>query len=150
VSVEEDGSDAAASPPESESADTTSVRCATLTRPVLYPNIYVWFVFLSALDIMLTWVVLYIAGPEAEANLLANWVVKRWGLPGMAVYKFALVFGIVCLCEAVGRRKEGTGRRLAEWCVAITAIPVVLALVQLLVVAYLPDDVVSAWVTGTG
>jgi hypothetical protein len=97
---------------------------------VLYPNLYVWFVLLAALDVMFTWVVLYLGG--WEANKLAAWVIERGDLPGTVSFKFVLVILVVGVCEVVGRRKDRLGRRLAQWAVALTALPVVLALVQLL------------------
>ncbi|MCP4594048.1 MAG: hypothetical protein GY842_25220, partial [bacterium] len=39
-----------------------------LGQPVLYPDIYVWFVFLAAVDLMLTWVILATGGKEL------NWI----------------------------------------------------------------------------
>jgi len=97
---------------------------------VRYPNAYVWYVFLAALDIMLTWTVLHYGG--WEVNTLADWVIEHWDLPGLALYKFTLVMIVIGVCEIVGRRNDPLGRRLSEWAVAITAIPVVLALLQLL------------------
>jgi hypothetical protein len=98
-------------------------------RPVLYPNVYVWYVLLSALDIMLTWTILHLDG--VELNLLADWVIHHGGLPGMVAYKFVLVLLVVAICEVVGRRRDRVGRRLSEWAVAITAVPVGVAFAQL-------------------
>jgi len=108
---------------------------------VRYPNAYVWFVFLAALDVMLTYLilhpVLFFRGPDmtdsrgAEANVLAGWIIERWDVPGMVAFKFLLVVLVVVLCEIIGRHKEETGRRIAEWAVAITAIPVIIALIQM-------------------
>jgi NADH:ubiquinone oxidoreductase subunit H len=103
----------------------------SLTRPLRYQNHYAWFVFVSSLDIMLTWVILFFGG--WEVNQLADFIIRRWGLPGMVTFKFAIVVFVICLCEIVGRRRHHTGRRLAEWSIAITCIPVTLALVQLAV-----------------
>ena len=100
-----------------------------LRRSARYPDWYAWYVLLAALDVMLTWMVLHFGG--REVNVLADWVIRRWQLPGMVVYKFATVVLVVVICEVVGRRRERLGRRLAEWAVAITAVPVVLALAQL-------------------
>jgi hypothetical protein len=102
---------------------------------VLYPNCYVWFVFLSALDLMLTWVVLYWGG--REVNGLANYFFLQWQLPGMVAYKFGLVMFILCVCEIVGHHKDQLGRSLVEWAVAITSVPVALAFAQLLVQVHL-------------
>lgn len=102
-----------------------------LRRMTLFPNCYVWYVFFAALDVMLTTLVLHLGG--SEVNLLADWILARYELPGLVAFKFSLVVLVVCICETVGRRNHRVGRKLAEWAVAITAIPVVLALVQILV-----------------
>ena len=95
----------------------------------LYPNVYVWYVFFASLDIMLTWVVLHAGGDEL--NFLADRIIERWGLPGLVTFKFTLVMLVVGICEIVGRRHPARGRKLAEWAVAITVIPVAIALLQL-------------------
>lgn len=100
-------------------------------RPMIHQNAYTWFVLLSALDAMLTWVILKLDGEEL--NLIAHAVIEHGGLRGMVAFKFALVIFVVVMCEAISRRNMRTGTKLAEWSVAITAIPVVLAFVQLLV-----------------
>ncbi|MBN1342975.1 MAG: hypothetical protein JXQ73_09870 [Phycisphaerae bacterium] len=99
-----------------------------------YPNIYVWYVLLSALDIMLT--ALIMAAGGSEINSVADRIMGFWGLPGLTAFKFAVVILVVSICEIVGRKNDRTGRRLAEWAVAITAIPVVVSLVQLLVLVH--------------
>jgi hypothetical protein len=128
-----------APPPSPNTADSPTARRAR--RSVRYPNAYVWFVFLAALDIMLTYLILhpvlfshdpFMTEPRgAETNALANWIIERWDVPGMVAFKFLLVVLVVVLCEIIGRHKEQTGRRIAEWAVAITAIPVILALIQM-------------------
>lgn len=94
-----------------------------------YQRSYAWFVLLSSLDIMLTWVVLQLSGQEL--NPVAASVINNFGLQGMVVFKFALVMLVVVMSEVIGRRNDRTGRKLAEWSVAVTAIPVILALIQL-------------------
>ncbi|HUU94878.1 MAG TPA: hypothetical protein VM487_03995 [Phycisphaerae bacterium] len=114
-------------------------------RAVLYPNVYAWYVFLASLDVMLTFLILsdlfseidvYAPPRGTELNPLANWITRIGGLPGIIAFKFALVILVVCICEIVGRRKHETGRRLAKWAVAISAIPVVVALVQMALDVY--------------
>jgi hypothetical protein len=97
--------------------------------PVLYGDHYTWFVLVSALDVMLTWVVLHAGG--REANAIAAAVLQRWGLEGMVVFKFALVVFVVVLCEVIGRRNLAAGRRLATWAVALTCVPLVIAVMLL-------------------
>ena len=99
---------------------------ASPSNHVRYPNLYVWLVFVSALDIMLTWVVLHLGG--SEANPLAAGVLERWGLPGMVAFKMALVSLAIVIGEAVGKRNEPLGRRFVCYAIAISAFPVVLAL----------------------
>ena len=98
-------------------------------RAALFPQIYVWYVFFAALDIMFTWIILYWGG--RELNGLASWALDLAGLPGLVLFKFALVMVVIAVCEIVGRRDLRVGRKLAEWSVAVTLIPVVLALWQL-------------------
>ncbi|MCP4592569.1 MAG: hypothetical protein GY842_17695 [bacterium] len=100
-----------------------------LGQPVLYPDIYVWFVFLAAVDLMLTWVILATGGKEL--NWIAASIVEHFNLPGLAGYKFGLVVFVIGMCEAVGRRRASAGYRLAEWAVALSAIPVVISMVLL-------------------
>ncbi len=92
---------------------------------MLYPNAYVWFIFLSALDIMLTWVLLLMHPDGHEVNPIADAVIRMFGLRGMVLFKFSLVVFVVIMCEWVGRKNSSTGTRLSEWAVAITSIPVV-------------------------
>jgi hypothetical protein len=97
--------------------------------PVLYENHYTWFVLVSALDVMLTWVVLHAGG--REANALADAVLRNYGLGGMVAFKFALVALVIVICEVVGRRSIDTGRRLATWAVALTCVPLLVAILLL-------------------
>lgn len=99
--------------------------------PALYQNTYVWLVFVSALDIMMTWVVLHLGG--REVNGLADAVIRRFDLPGLVLFKFAFIILVIGICEIVGRRNDVLGRRLAEGSVAITCVPVLLAFLLILI-----------------
>ena len=94
-------------------------------RDVLYPNTYLWLVFVSSMDIMMTWVVLHFGG--YEANGLAALALQNHGLPGLVAFKFAFVTLVIVICETVGRRRRATGHKLAAAAVAITCFPVILA-----------------------
>lgn len=111
-------------------------RVALHRRPVLFPNVYVWFVFLGALDIMLTWLILHPVVGGSEVNVIAQFIIEHGGLAGTLLFKFGIVLGVVLICEIVGRRDLARGRRLAEWAVAITSIPVIVAVIQLAVDLY--------------
>ncbi len=99
--------------------------------PVLYPNIYTWYVLVASLDIMLTWVILHFGGHEV--NLLADHIIRTYGLPGTVIFKYGSVMLVVLICEFVGRARYDTGRRLAKAAILLTLVPVVWALIQLTV-----------------
>lgn len=91
--------------------------------PVLFPDRYLWLVFLSALDLMLTRVILFLGG--AEVNPLAERVIAQWGMPGLSMFKFMIVAFVIVACEYVGRISRTQGRWLAIIGVCIAAFPVV-------------------------
>ena len=96
---------------------------------MLYPRSYKWFVFISAVDVILTWFILLLGG--REVNVIADAVIASAGLQGILIYKFSLVLLVVMICEVVGRRRSRVGRNLARAAIAITALPVVLSITQL-------------------
>ena len=98
-------------------------------RSMLYENTYVWLIFVSCLDIMLTWIVLWRGGKEA--NLLAAGIIDRFGLVGIVVFKLAIVVFVIGLCEHIGRRNRGAGRKFARAAVGISAVPVMVAFILL-------------------
>ena len=106
---------------ESVSA-SQAVRGLFSSNPMLFPNAYTWLLLFSALDIMLTWVILRRGG--REVNAIAEWVIQRFNLEGMIVYKFVLVLVFVLLCEVVGRLRLSSGRTLSGIGVAIASVPV--------------------------
>lgn len=120
----------------STEASGLETKPSILTRSMLYPEVYVWYVFLASLDIMLTWLILRMGG--REENALAKWIISHGGLVGAVLFKFGAVVLVVLICEYIGRRRAKTGRRVAEWAIALTAIPVVVAIVQLLYVVLRP------------
>ncbi len=107
----------------SNSPDHPAIR--TAGAGVRYPNLYTWLVFVSALDAILTYLVLHFGG--REANQLAASVLETWGYRGMVVYKFALVTLVIVLCEVIGRRDDKWARFLGVFGVALTCVPLVVA-----------------------
>ena len=106
-------------------------------RILLYPRLYPWYALMALLDVLVTAVVLEVGG--YEANGLAARILEFAGILGLLAFKLASVVLVISICEVVGRRKETTARRLAEWAVAITAIPVAVGLVQLAWFAHVLD-----------
>jgi hypothetical protein len=95
-----------------------------------YQNQYVWFVFFSALDIMLTWAILRRGG--REVNPVADQIIDMWGLTGAILFKFSLTMLVVIVCEVVGRKRLSTGTWLATTAMVVSAIPVLYSLVLLM------------------
>ena len=87
-----------------------------------YQNGYALFVFVSCLDIILTWVILYRGG--LEVNPVARIVIESWGLPGAIIFKFSLMLFVIVACEIVGRKSDLKGRSLVVVAILISAFPV--------------------------
>lgn len=104
-----------------------------LLRPALYPELYTWYVFLSSLDLLMTWLILHLEG--RELNMVADWIIQRYNLPGIVVFKFGLVMFVLLVCETVGRRRDATGRRLARWAIVLSAFPVLVGVTHVLLAA---------------
>lgn len=116
-------------------------RANVARRAVLFPDLYVWFVLLASLDIMLTWVILALGG--REVNVLADWIIRLGKLPGVVIFKFACVMTLIAICEVVGRVRPVLGRPLALWAVAMTALPVIVALLQMAIFGFGPGESVE-------
>ncbi len=95
-----------------------------------FQNQYVWFVFFSAMDIMLTWAILRRGG--REVNPVADQIIDMWGLTGAILFKFSLTMLVVIVCEVVGRKRLVTATWLATTAMIVSAIPVIYSLVLLL------------------
>jgi len=88
-----------------------------------YQNSYVWLVLVSAMDIMLTMLVL-VGHDGYEVNPVAAGVIETLGFGWAIVFKFATVVLVVVICEVVGRVRDRSGQKLARWAVAINSLPV--------------------------
>ena len=94
-----------------------------------YQNAYAIFVFVSSMDIILTWVILYRGG--LEVNPLARIVIEAWGLPGAIIFKVCLTVFVIVACEIVGRSSDLKGRLLVLAAILISGFPVVWSLTLL-------------------
>ena len=90
---------------------------------VRFPNLYLWLVFLSALDVVLTRVILYFGG--TEVNPLADWIIINWGQMGMSLFKFGIVAFVISICEYTARLDQRMAFRLALAGCIISALPVI-------------------------
>ena len=101
---------------------------------VIYPGRYVWYIFVSALDVILTETVIEHFGAE-EVNTIANQMLQEFGVMGLVGLKLSTVILVILICDTVGRRQYETGRRLAEWAIALSVVPVVISLIQIALVS---------------
>ncbi len=93
------------------------------TKAVLYPNLYLWLIFVSALDVVMTRVILFFGG--TEVNPIADWILGEFGRMGMSLFKFIIVAFVVICCEIVGRQRWKVGRNLARVSIVISMTPVI-------------------------
>ena len=77
-----------------------------------------WFVLVSLLDIVMTWLALRFSAEGrttstiVEGNPVAHWVLARSGIQGMVVFKLAMTAVVVIIAEIVGRTRPQTARLL--------------------------------------
>lgn len=105
------------------------------TRAMLYPNLYAWFVFASALDIMLTHSIIQQLG-GVEVNTIADWFIRTFDWWGAIALKFATVLFVVGVCEVAGQRNDRKGRRLAIAAVVLGFFPIAAGLTQVVGATY--------------
>lgn len=108
---------------------------AAQRRHVLFPDHSCWYLLVCVLDLVLTNTLISHFG-AIEVNGLAARVIETGGFWGLIAFKMATAALVIAICERVGRARPTTGRRLAEWAIAISAVPSVLSAAQLGVVAY--------------
>lgn len=97
---------------------------------VLYPTHYVWYIFASTLDIMLTYAIIWKLGGR-EVNAVARHFIENYGGHwGLIFLKYATVILVVGICESIGRRRLALGSRLALAAIIISAFPVGYGIVQ--------------------
>jgi hypothetical protein len=113
---------------------------------VLYPDRYVWYVFVSAMDIMVTVMVLIHLRMQ-EANTFAQWSIDHFGTWGLIGLKFLSVILVVLICEYIGRRSYRRGKRLATIAIGLSLIPITAAIVQ---IAYVAATEGIKWVDAPG
>lgn len=118
-------------------SDSESSRVSRLGLPAMrHENAYVWLVFVSALDVVLTRLILSVGtgaiDAQNEINPLARLVIEEWGMLGASLFKFSLVIIVIVISEVVSRMKPKTGTFLAWTSVAIGAFPVVWSLTLLI------------------
>jgi hypothetical protein len=105
-----------------DSSEHTAKAASPWRVPVCHPNLYMWLVFVSALDVIMTRVILFFGG--TEINPIADFIINNWGRLGMSIFKFIIVAFVIIVCEFISRRNMIASRRLAITSIAISMVPV--------------------------
>lgn len=108
----------------------SAARSRWQSRVLLYEDEYIWFALLSVLNVVLNWMVIR-GGPVFHPVIDA--FMRDAGLGALLLYQLLLVTLVVVVCEDVGRLRPTTGRRVASLACVVTALPVAIAAVGLLV-----------------
>lgn len=70
-----------------------------------------FFIFANCLDALMTKFLLNF--PQfRESNGVANYVLQKWGMPGMICYKFVIVAGVVVIAQIIAQRNIKVAKRL--------------------------------------
>lgn len=106
------------------------------SRAVLRPDaivnpsrLYPWLLLLALLDVFFTSHILNFGG--IEVNAIADRILQRSGVLGLLVFKISSIVLVVLICEYIARRGDRRATRLAEWGIALNAIPVAVGGAQL-------------------
>ena len=130
-------------------SDSPPHRAGRFGLPVMrHENACVWLVFVSALDVVLTRLILSVGtgsiDAQNEINPLARLVIEEWGILGASLFKFSLVTIVIVITEVVSRLRPRTGMFLVWTSVAIGAFPVVWSLTLLIVHRFVDGNDLSS------
>jgi Domain of unknown function (DUF5658) len=106
-------------------------RVGILRRDLIFARYHLWFIAASALDIVMTALVLSIGG--YEANPVAGFVIHRFGMHGALAYKFTLAVLVIVFSEIIGRTDLRKGRFVARTAIAV---PTFAALLGYVLIVY--------------
>lgn len=108
-----------------------------LRQPVALQTESLAFVLLNLCDLVVTSLVFRWGG--YETNLLAAYVLRYYGVEGLAIYKFALTAGVVVACQVVWHKYPRLARAiLVAGCAIYTYVVIVTTLRLYAHTGYLP------------
>lgn len=102
-----------------------------LIQPMHAEQELLLFVFVSALDIFATYILLR-DGNFVESNPLAQFFFNRWGMKGMVYFKLVMVAGICTIAHVVSLQRPQSARRLLQFAIVVVTIVVVYSVLLLL------------------
>ena len=71
-----------------------------------------FFIFVNALDVFMTYVLLNHSPEFQESNQVANFILARYGFRGMIYFKFALVAFVTVVAQIIALSRPRTARWL--------------------------------------
>ena len=84
-----------------------------------------FFILANAMDVFMTYLLLN-RGPEfQESNLLANYILGKYGFQGMIYFKFALVAFVTVIAQVIAMTRPRTARIVLNSGTALVAAVVV-------------------------
>jgi len=113
-------------------------------KTLQYESEISWFVLVSVLDIVLTFLILrYSAEGRTrssliEGNPIARWILHQAGFAGMAIFKLAITAVVCVIAEFVGTQRPGLGAGLLRCGTLIVAAVVVYSVMLLSRNVHLP------------
>lgn len=105
---------------------------APIFEKARYPDLYAWYILASSLDIMMTYLIVWKFGGR-EVNGIAQQFIDLLGHWGLILLKFSTVILVVLICEVIAKRSDKAGKMLATAAIVISAMPVGLAILQIMV-----------------
>lgn len=79
-----------------------------------------WFVLVSVLDVVLTYLLLRLPHYR-EANPIAAFFINHWGIRGMVYFKFFMVGFVTLITQVIARSREDTARRVLQFATVVVA-----------------------------
>jgi len=102
-------------------------RSSLLGGPLPLETETVWFLFVSALDVFMTYLLIRQPG-YTEGNPLAAYFLNHWGVKGMVYFKFAMVAFVCVITQIIARSREDIARRILQFATLVVGGVVVYSL----------------------
>ena len=78
----------------------------------------VWFLFASALDVFMTYLLIRQPG-YTEGNPVAAFFINHWGIKGMVYFKFFMVAFVCVITQIIARNREDIARRILQFATVV-------------------------------
>ena len=99
-----------------------------LSGPLPLETETVWFLLVSALDVVMTYLLIRQPG-FTEGNPVAAFFINHWGIKGMVYYKFFMVAFISVITQIIARKREDIAARVLQFATVVVGGVVVYSLV---------------------